>query len=303
MIKKHTGIDEAALGPILGPYCATAVSFKYESTKELFDLFSVYSNVKIADSKKLYKSGSSLTTLETTVVSFATLFSGSYAKNLLELIESVVCDKQSINQLQSIPWYTEMEELILPLNTNKDKLEDVSKDLGRFMKKNNIEIDNIIMDIVPALRFNQLLDTGLNKSEVCQKILSPLITGSISDGSRIMVDRQGGRRYYGEWMVETFPNTPISIIKETKELSSYNIGNSTIHFQVKGDDKYMETALASIFSKYLRELLMKCFNNYWQKIAPSLKRTAGYPQDGKRFIQDLVKNDIGFNENILIRKR
>ena len=36
-------------------------------------------------------------------------------------------------------------------------------------------------------------------------------------------------------------------------------------------------------SKYLRELAMRAFNDYWCGHVPGLRRTAGYPTDAKRF--------------------
>jgi hypothetical protein len=36
-------------------------------------------------------------------------------------------------------------------------------------------------------------------------------------------------------------------------------------------------------AKYLRELAMKAFNQFWQQHVPGLKPTAGYPVDARRF--------------------
>ena len=40
-------------------------------------------------------------------------------------------------------------------------------------------------------------------------------------------------------------------------------------------------------AKYLRELYMGGFNLYWQSLLPGIKPTAGYYNDGKRFLDDL----------------
>jgi len=98
-----------------------------------------------------------------------------------------------------------------------------------------------------------------------------------------------------------FPSLLISIIRETKTSSLYKINNSTINFEVKGDELYFETALASIISKYIRELMMIAFNNYWKSRIPNIKRTAGYPQDGKRFIANINDSKLEYNKNTLIR--
>jgi hypothetical protein len=42
-------------------------------------------------------------------------------------------------------------------------------------------------------------------------------------------------------------------------------------------------ALASMVSKYVREILMLEFNAYWQNHVPGIEPTAGYPGDSHRF--------------------
>ena len=42
-----------------------------------------------------------------------------------------------------------------------------------------------------------------------------------------------------------------------------------------------------MLAKYLRELSMKAFNQYWQRYVPDLRPTAGYPVDAKRFKQQI----------------
>jgi hypothetical protein len=40
-------------------------------------------------------------------------------------------------------------------------------------------------------------------------------------------------------------------------------------------------------SKYLRELLMDCMNEYFLALNAGLKPTAGYWTDGQRFVEEL----------------
>jgi len=49
----------------------------------------------------------------------------------------------------------------------------------------------------------------------------------------------------------------------------------------------LPVSLASMVSKYLRELLMDCMNAYFLKMDGGLKPTAGYWQDGQRFVEEL----------------
>jgi hypothetical protein len=41
-------------------------------------------------------------------------------------------------------------------------------------------------------------------------------------------------------------------------------------------------------SKYIRELLVSCINRYFQGYCPELTPTAGYWQDGQRFLRDIA---------------
>ena len=60
-----------------------------------------------------------------------------------------------------------------------------------------------------------------------------------------------------------------------------------IQFQVDGDGTHMPVALASMISKYTRELLMARFKAWFADRAPQIKPTAGYGQDAKRFWLEL----------------
>jgi hypothetical protein len=59
-------------------------------------------------------------------------------------------------------------------------------------------------------------------------------------------------------------------------------------------------------SKYLRELFMEMLNTYFQKHLPDVPPTAGYYQDGRRFLNDLKSKNLdpAFAPlHLLVRKR
>ena len=60
-----------------------------------------------------------------------------------------------------------------------------------------------------------------------------------------------------------------------------------IAFQAKGES-HMPTALASMASKYLRELAMHGFNDFWGRHVAGLRPTAGYPVDALRFKAEIA---------------
>ena len=62
--------------------------------------------------------------------------------------------------------------------------------------------------------------------------------------------------------------------------------NIEISFLVEADGNSLPVALASMLSKYLREIFMGQFNAWFQEQQPGIKPTAGYPVDSHRFWQD-----------------
>ncbi len=56
-------------------------------------------------------------------------------------------------------------------------------------------------------------------------------------------------------------------------------------FQPRADAEHFCVALASMVSKYLREVMMLEFNRFWQEQVPGLVPTAGYPSDAARFFE------------------
>ena len=52
----------------------------------------------------------------------------------------------------------------------------------------------------------------------------------------------------------------------------------------------LPAALASMYAKYTRELSMDAFNQWWEQQIPGIKATAGYPQDAKRFLENIKES-------------
>ncbi len=77
-----------------------------------------------------------------------------------------------------------------------------------------------------------------------------------------------------------------------------------ISFVESGESKHLPIALASMISKYVRELLMLLFNEYWCSRVDNLKSTAGYYQDGLRFLGDIRPHlgRLGVAEEQLVRR-
>jgi hypothetical protein len=118
---------------------------------------------------------------------------------------------------------------------------------------------------------------------------------------RVVIDRQGGRTQYGNWLAELLPESigagSVVVLEESAALSSYDVMNArqeralAVHMQVEAEQACLCVALASMIAKLVRELLMARFNRYWSARAAlagrEIKPTAGYRGDGWRWLQDM----------------
>jgi ribonuclease HII len=77
----------------------------------------------------------------------------------------------------------------------------------------------------------------------------------------------------------------------------------TMTFVVEAETRHLPVALASMTAKYTRELIMARLNRYFQNYLPELKPTAGYFQDGRRYINDIepVLADLKIDRDCLVR--
>ena len=78
-----------------------------------------------------------------------------------------------------------------------------------------------------------------------------------------------------------------------------------IRFAVRAEKAHLPVALASMISKYVRELLMVLFNRYWAQRVPGVAPTAGYYVDGRRFYDQILPavRQLGVDERMLYRTR
>jgi ribonuclease HIII len=123
------------------------------------------------------------------------------------------------------------------------------------------------------------------------------------------IDKQGARDHYANPLLRAFEGRHLRVIHEDSETSAYELTRDAsswrVSFHQSGESKHLPVALASCMSKYLREVLMGCFNEYWAGQIPELKPTAGYYQDGLRFLNDIGERAkaLGIDRERLVRSR
>jgi hypothetical protein len=165
-----------------------------------------------------------------------------------------------------------------------------------------------------ARRFNALLDEGGSKGTVLAHALAALLRWSLlnlprPDPIAFWIDKHGGRNAYAAQVQHALPETMVVARHEALNRSVYEVvGLSrpvTLTFQPRADADHFCVALASMASKYLREVLMREFNGFWQTHVPGLKPTAGYPGDAARFLSAIlpVVRRLGMEEGAIWRRK
>ncbi|MDQ7781095.1 MAG: hypothetical protein RDV41_15470 [Planctomycetota bacterium] len=101
--------------------------------------------------------------------------------------------------------------------------------------------------------------------------------------------KHGGKTYYARNLQAVFPESHIVPLKESPADSVYCVVSDSgdamlVSFLRDGEDRNFGLALASLFAKYVRELHMLAFNEYWSKRLPNLARTSGYHCDARKFL-------------------
>ena len=120
----------------------------------------------------------------------------------------------------------------------------------------------------------------------------------------MICDKHGGRNQYAALLSESFGDLFIPRLEESAACSRYKLRGGEVRFQVRAE-QYLPTAAASILSKYLREIAMEQFNQFWVSRIPGLKPTKGYPEDARRFRKEIAQKqrELGIPDSVLWRER
>ena len=316
------GTDEAGYGPNLGPLVVSASVWRISDSQQDLDLYrrlgqAVTSSVNekepasrlaIADSKLLYKPGGGLKNLEQGVLPFIDLdISNSIPWKQL------FChlDPQCESELATVPWYQHFETAI-PFDSDQDQIVAIQTKLNSEYARAGVHFEKIRSRLVFPECLNNAIDERGNKATALSIVTLSLVREMIegSNDSRIVIhcDKHGGRNRYGSLLQQIFPDYLIEVHQEGRMESVYRWGPAErrveIRFTAKGE-RCMASALASMTSKYLRELAMEAFNQFWCRQVPGLRRTAGYPVDAKRFRNEIesTRKKLAIDNRILWRNR
>lgn len=308
------GIDEAGYGPLLGPLVVSATAFdvplsvlkKVTEPAAGPDLWSLLADsvtrkaskreprLAVADSKKLHGKGGGkhgLLLLEQAALAFLAQV-GPMPGSLRELLRSFC--PQVLGQLAGYPWY-QGADVELPVDCGPDSVRLQAHSLHRSLARAGIRFRGAWVEVLPEGHFNRQVETTRNKAVVLFGRTTRLIQRVIESlGPRplgVWIDRQGGRVGYRRPLMTAFQDARLEVLEESPDRSGYRLNRRpaplVVRFVKQGEKHHLAIALASIFSKYVRELFMICFNRYWCSQVAGLRPTAGYYEDGQRFLADI----------------
>ncbi|MCS7020784.1 MAG: hypothetical protein NZ703_14585 [Gemmataceae bacterium] len=117
---------------------------------------------------------------------------------------------------------------------------------------------------------------------------------SRADGQDVLIlsDKLGGRHYYAGLVAACFPHLWVTPLQEGAVESRYCLEEDErrimVCFQPEAESQSVAVALASMLAKYVREICMRQFNRYWQRLLPDLPCTSGYLPHARHWYTRIV---------------
>jgi hypothetical protein len=316
------GIDEAGYGPNLGPLVMTSVACRVPDGRDDADLWKLLreavrrpedpadGRLIVGDSKAVYTSGRGLGDLETGVLACSGLLEEAESPSLATHLARLGVEPS--HELHNEAWFT--GGLALPHAAEASAVRTSGRTLTSVCNDAAVCFGLVRQVIVAAPQFNRILDTWGTKGAVLGHGLAELLgknrgLGGPGEQLAFFVDKHGGRNTYSAMLQDALPDGLVVARHESMARSSYDVLGLDrpvrLTFQPRADAEHFCVALASMASKYVRELLMHEFNAFWRRHLPDLAPTAGYPGDAARFYAAIrpAADRLGLPANSIWRRK
>ncbi len=296
------GIDEAGLGPMLGPLTLGLSAFRVPQEHEFLDAADLWQvldeavapkpkrgeqRLVVADSKVVFqRTGPGWQRLESTALAFLRLAHPNAPAELWSYLTPGLAQPEA-------PWYERVAHP-LPVRVGTECMDDHVERLRNSLQGHGMELCQACLTVLSAKDLNISFESTNSKAQTVwiqtANLLARVMDQHGMEGVHVIVDRQGARKHYAPLLERDFPGHRVQRLQENNLRSDYWIegpsGTMEVSFQVGAEEQSLPTALASCFAKYARELSMEAFNVYFGELQPGLKATAGYVTDGRRWMAD-----------------
>jgi hypothetical protein len=280
--------------------------------------------IAIADSKVLYKPGLGLRQLERGV--HAMLAAVEQAATCWSALTDGA-NADPCGHRHRLCWHDGYDHP-LPLDAAPDELTRLAKRFARSCDGAGVRPLGIYARYVFPAEFNELVERYQSKGAALSHVTVGLLrevmdalcgprgrraeTSLRSVGTHpsvfVLCDKHGGRNYYTALLQHHFAEHWVTPTHESHFESCYEWGpeesRTRVVFRMQGE-RFLPTALASMTAKYLRELAMRPFNEFWCARVPGLRPTAGYPSDSHRFRKAIAatQRELAIDDHVLWRNR
>jgi hypothetical protein len=226
-----------------------------------------------------------------------------------------------MSKFADIPWHATYD-CHLPVDAEPRVIESARSQLVDTLAAADIRLIGMQSRIVFPAEFNERVSACESKGTALSlwtlELVRHLMDRVADAPIVIQCDKHGGRNRYAALLQHLFPDSWIEVREESKLQSVYRWGQCRegqcreglpaqrveARFAAKGE-RFLPSALASMAAKYVRELAMKAFNEFWASHVPGLQPTAGYPVDARRFVAEirLARQQLHIPDDILWRTR
>lgn len=322
------GIDEAGLGPLLGPLTLGYAALRvppgelnvWDALERVVtrDPKQDAERLVVADSKRVFaRNPRGARRLESTALGFLAARPAGMPESGAQLLRSTPeALRPRATDIGASPWYAELPSS-LPAWVDRGRLELRAELLGRELAGAGLAVVDAGVRVVPAIELNRSFARTNNKSasvwDLVAGILRHLWEELAHEHVHVIVDRQGGRFRYARPLARSFPGVALRVGRESPDRSEYQLESRGeeprrrmwLTFAEKAEDRAFTVALGSCFAKYARELCMGAFNRYFGARQEGLAPTAGYTTDGRRWLEEAAPALAGLDlrRDVLARRR
>ena len=317
------GTDEAGYGPNLGPLVVSATVWQVHDGCDAAGLDRALAGliarspgeadrsgpqVIIGDSKVLYQSGKGLGHLERGLWAAMALLN-RHPQTWRQLWD--VLAPGAAEAWPAAPWFAQYD-VAVPLDARAGQWESAAAAFHEQIERLGIRLVAMRSRAVFPDAFNRLLQEHDSKGSALSHVTLGLAAGLIDalpDGPvAVVCDKHGGRDRYGQLLAFHFPDRFVEICGEGRARSVYRLGppprRIEFCFQARAES-CVAAAMASMASKYLRELAMRAWNEFWCQRVEGLRPTAGYPADARRFKDAIAatQRELGIEDAQIWREK